>query len=102
MNAGWPRTGPSSEPISRQHRLACSRSAAGRLGGFVPMLESAGYQATGIDPEAPTGSSYRQVEFESYEAPGPVDAVVASASLHHVADLAVVLDQVNALLVPAG
>ena len=74
----------------------------GPLGGFVPMLESAGYQATGIDPEAPAGSSYRQVEFESYEAPGPVDAVVASVSLHHVADLAVVLDQVNALLVPAG
>jgi SAM-dependent methyltransferase len=66
------------------------------------MLESAGYQATGIDPEAPAGSSYRQVEFESYEAPGPADAVVASASLHHVADLAVVLDQVKALLVPAG
>jgi SAM-dependent methyltransferase len=74
----------------------------GPLGGFVPMLESAGYQATGIDPEAPAGSSYRQVEFESYEAPGPVDAVVASASLHHVADLAVVLDQVKALLVPGG
>ncbi len=74
----------------------------GPLGGFVPMLESAGYQATGIDPEAPAGSSYRQVEFESYEAPGPADAVVASASLHHVADLAVVLDQVKALLVPDG
>ncbi len=74
----------------------------GPLGGFVPMLEWAGYQATGIDPEAPAGSSHRQVEFESYEAPGPVDAIVASASLHHVADLAVVLDQVKALLVPDG
>ncbi|MGH3255689.1 MAG: class I SAM-dependent methyltransferase [Streptosporangiaceae bacterium] len=74
----------------------------GPLGGFVPMLETAGYQATGIDPEAPPGSSYRQVEFESYEAPGPVDAIVASTSLHHVVDLGVVLDQVNALLVPGG
>jgi SAM-dependent methyltransferase len=74
----------------------------GGLGGFVPMLESAGYLATGIDPEAPAGPSYRQLEFESYEAPGPVDAVVASTSLHHVADLAVVLDQVKALLVPDG
>ena len=74
----------------------------GPLGGFVPMLQSAGYQPTGIDPEAPTGSSYRQIEFESYEAPGPVDVFVASASLHHVADLAVVLDQVKALLVPDG
>ncbi|HEY6294563.1 MAG TPA: methyltransferase domain-containing protein [Streptosporangiaceae bacterium] len=74
----------------------------GRLGGFVPMLESAGYEATGIDPEAPAGPAYRQVGFESYEAPAPVDAIVASASLHHVADLAVVLNQVKALLVPDG
>ena len=74
----------------------------GPLGGFVPMLESAGYQATGIDPEAPPGSSYRQVPFESYQAPGPVDAVVACASLHHVDDLAVVVDLVEAMLVPGG
>jgi len=74
----------------------------GPLGGFVPMLESAGYQATGIDPEAPPGSSYRQVEFESYQAPGPVDAVVACASLHHVADLVLVLDLVDAMLRPDG
>jgi len=74
----------------------------GPLGGFVPKLESAGYQATGIDPAAPAGSSYRQVEFEAYEAAGPVDAIVASVSLHHVADLAVVLDQVGAMLAPAG
>ena len=31
-----------------------------------------------------------------------MDAIVASTSLHHVADLAVVLDQVKALLVPDG
>ena len=74
----------------------------GPLGGFVPMLESAGYQATGIDPEAPPGSSYRKVEFECYEVPGPVGAIVACASLHHVADLAVVLDLVDAVLVPDG
>ena len=98
LAANWPfvRTHLPAAP-ARVLEIGC-----GPLGGFVPMLESAGYQATGIDPEAPPGSSYRQVEFESYEAPGPVDAVVACASLHHVADLAVVLDQVNALLVPAG
>jgi SAM-dependent methyltransferase len=98
LAANWPfvRTHLPAAP-ARVLEIGC-----GPLGGFVPMLESAGYQATGIDPEGPPGSSYRQVEFESYEAPSPVDAVVASASLHHVADLAVVLDQVNALLVPAG
>jgi hypothetical protein len=59
----------------------------GPLGGFVPMLESAGYHATGVDPDAPDGPSYRRVEFERCEVPGPVNAVVTSASLHHVADL---------------
>ena len=74
----------------------------GPLGGFVPMLESAGYQATGVDPEAPPGPSYRQVEFERYEVPRQVDAVVACASLHHVADLAAVLDLAAAALIPGG
>jgi SAM-dependent methyltransferase len=74
----------------------------GPLGGFVPMLESAGYQVTGVDPEAPAGPSYRKVEFERSELSGPVDAVVACTSLHHVADLGVVLDLVNTVLVPGG
>lgn len=74
----------------------------GPLGGFVPRLEQAGYQATGIDPEAPPGPSYRQAEFEHYELPGQVDAIVASTSLHHVADLGEVLDLMHAALVPAG
>jgi len=85
------------EAPARVIELGC-----GPLGGFVPMLESAGYQATGIDPEAPPGSSYRQVAFERYDPPGLVDAFVACASLHHVAGLAAVLDQVHALLVPGG
>ena len=74
----------------------------GPLGGFVPMLESAGYEATGVDPEGPRGTSYRQVEFERFDIPGPLDAVVACTSLHHVADLAAVLDLVDAVLAPAG
>ncbi len=74
----------------------------GPLGGFVPMLEPAGYQATGVDPKAPPGPSYRQVEFERYDGPGRVDAVVACASLHHAADLGAALDLVAAALVPGG
>ena len=63
LAANWPfvRTHLPAAP-ARVVEIGC-----GPLGGFVPMLESAGYQATGIDPEAPAGSSYRQVEFESYE-----------------------------------
>ena len=41
----------------------------------------------GVDPEAPDGSNYRQVKFERYAPPQPLDCVVASLSLHHVADL---------------
>jgi SAM-dependent methyltransferase len=74
----------------------------GPLGGFVPMLEQAGYQATGVDPEAPPGPSYRQVEFERHDGPGRVDAVVACTSLHHVADLGTALDLLIAALVPGG
>ena len=74
----------------------------GPLGGFVPRLERARYQATGVDPEAPPGPSYRQVEFERYELPGQLDAIVACTSLHHVADLGAVLDLVAAALVPGG
>jgi SAM-dependent methyltransferase len=74
----------------------------GPLGGFVPMLGQAGYRATGVDPEAPAGPSYRQVEFERYELPGRVDAVVACTSLHHMTDLGTALDLVAAALVPGG
>ena len=74
----------------------------GPLGGFVPLMEAAGYQAIGVDPEAPPGPSYRQVEFERYETAGQLDAIVACTSLHHVADLAGVLDLVAGVLVPGG
>ena len=74
----------------------------GTLGGFVPALLDDGYQAVGVDPEAPEGPNYRQVEFERFEPPQPVECVVASLSLHHVADLDEVLDRLAALLVPGG
>jgi SAM-dependent methyltransferase len=74
----------------------------GRLGGFVPMLRSAGYQATGVDPEAPEGPWYHRVEFERYQLPELSCAVVACTSLHHVADIGQVLDLVAAALVADG
>jgi SAM-dependent methyltransferase len=74
----------------------------GPLGGFVPMMEAAGYRAIGVDPEAPPGPSYRQVRFEDYPVPGQLDAVVACTSLHHVADLGAVLDLMAQALVPGG
>ena len=74
----------------------------GTVGGFVPALLNAGYDAVGVDPEAPEGPDYRRIEFERYEPPQPLECVVASLSLHHVADLEEVLDRLDALLVPGG
>jgi SAM-dependent methyltransferase len=74
----------------------------GRLGGFVPALLDGGHQAVGVDPEAPEGPHYRRVEVERYDPPWPVECVVASTSLHHVADLDEVLDRLKALLVSGG
>ena len=74
----------------------------GTLGGFVPLLVDGGYQAVGVDPEAPDGSNYDQVKLERYAAPQPVDCVVASLSLHHVADLEETLSRLRNLLVRGG
>jgi hypothetical protein len=45
-----------------------------------------------VDPEAPQGLPYRQLEFEHCDLPPGLDAVVACTSPHHVADLGQVLD----------
>ncbi|MGH3631147.1 MAG: class I SAM-dependent methyltransferase [Sciscionella sp.] len=74
----------------------------GSRGGFIPTLLSNGYEAIGVDPEAPATADYRRTEFEQYERAQPVDAVVACTSLHHVADLDNVLDRVAAVLAPGG
>ena len=98
LAANWPFVRASLPAMpARVVEIGC-----GPLGGFVPMMQAAGYQATGVDPEAPRGSSYRQVEFERYAVPGQLDAIVACTSLHHVADLAAVLDLVAGALVPGG
>jgi SAM-dependent methyltransferase len=74
----------------------------GPLGGFVPTLLSNGYQALGVDPEAPDEEHYRRAEFEQAELVQDVDAVVASTSLHHVADPTEVLDRIATTLVGGG
>ena len=66
------------------------------------MLRTAGYEAAGVDPEAPQRPGYSRVEFERYDMPQPADAIVACTSLHHVADLGAVLDLIDAALVPGG
>ena len=74
----------------------------GSSGGHVPALRRVGYQATGVDPEAPAGQEYQPVRFEDYRPPQPVAAVVASVSLHHVDDIGAVLEHVTRTLAPDG
>lgn len=74
----------------------------GPLGGHVPALIRAGYDATGVDPEAPEGPAYVRATFEEYRPQGPADAVIASVSLHHVDDPGVALDHVVEVLRPDG
>jgi SAM-dependent methyltransferase len=74
----------------------------GPLGGFVPMLRAGGYEAIGVDPQAPDEPHYQRSTFESAELPQPLDAVIASTSLHHVANPADVIDQITTTLTSSG
>jgi SAM-dependent methyltransferase len=98
LAATWPfvRSGLPTPP-ARVVDVGC-----GPLGGFVPMLRSNGYEAIGIDPQAPEEAHYQRIEFERAEIPQQVDAVVASTSLHHVADPAQVIDRITCTLASGG
>jgi len=93
-------------PFVREHAPPAPATVleigCGPLGGFVPRLRSAGYDAVGIDPEAPPGPNYHQTGFEHFRAPAPVDLVVASLSLHHVDDLDHVVEGMARALRPGG
>src|SRR3954454_6272613 len=98
LAATWPSVRADlPDPPARVLEIGC-----GDLGGFVPALQRAGYDAVGVDPEAPTSPSFRQVRFETYDDPRPVDAVVACTSLHHVGDLGLAADRIAGALVTGG
>lgn len=98
LAATWPQVRESLPPAPADVlEIGC-----GPLGGFVPSLLGAGYAAVGVDPEAPPGPDFRATGFEEYASPAPVDAVVASTSLHHVDDLDVVVDRIAGVLRPGG
>jgi SAM-dependent methyltransferase len=98
LSALWPFVRAHLPPApSRVLEIGC-----GPTGGFVPAMREHGYHAVGVDPAAPPGPGYHQREFEHHEPTGPVDAIVACTSLHHVGDLGHVLDHAAAALAPGG
>ena len=84
-------------PPARVLDLGC-----GPRGGFVPFLLSSGYDAEGVDPEAPESAEYHRIEFERLELPRQFDAAIASASLHHVNDPREVIDRLTMALTSSG
>jgi SAM-dependent methyltransferase len=64
----------------------------GKEGGLVFALVGAGYDALGVDPNAPVGERFVQAPFQEVEL-GPFDAVVAGNVLHHVDPLGEGLDR---------
>jgi SAM-dependent methyltransferase len=101
LAATWPFVrGQLPPPPARVIELGC-----GPFGGHVPELIRAGYDATGVDPDAPEGAAYRRIAFEEYRPQSSgvaADAVVASVSLHHVTDPGAALDRVADALRPDG
>ena len=71
-------------------------------GELALSLAAEGYSVTAIDPEAPVGPIFLRTRIEDFVSTDSFDAVLASLSLHHVADLAVALDRVASLLARGG
>jgi SAM-dependent methyltransferase len=98
LSAMWPKVRARlPDPPAAVLEIGC-----GSLGGFVPALCASGYRAVGVDPQAPAGDAYRQVPFEQAGSFEGIDAVVASTSLHHVADAKDVVDRIQSLLGVGG
>ncbi len=84
-------------PGARVLEIGC-----GSTGELALALGDAGYEVIAVDPQAPAGPNFRRETFESFSDAGEFDAIVASLSLHHVADPPLVLDKAAGLLASTG
>lgn len=84
------------KPPARVLEVGCGNGRLARA------LARAGYDVVAVDPQAPKGRIFRRCRIEDLDEAGRFDAVVASVSLHHVDNLAVVLDKVRSFLRPGG
>lgn len=71
-------------------------------GALTRHLISAGFETTGIDPDAPEGGPFRRITVEELESAEPFDAAVAVRSLHHVADPRRAVASLHSLISPGG
>lgn len=78
-------------PPARVLEIGC-----GQDGGIIPALADAEYDAQAVDPRAPQGARYRQVDFQSL-GDERYDAIVAERVLHHVHPLGASLDKLARL-----
>jgi SAM-dependent methyltransferase len=71
-------------------------------GTLTRRLVGEGYDATGLDPEAPREEGYLRDTLEEFRSTATFDAAVAVRSLHHLHDQDRALDNLQALLRPGG
>lgn len=74
----------------------------GPAGGIVPAALAAGYEAVGVDPQAPDGAAYQRMPFEEYEPSSNVDVVVSVQAIHHLTDLDAAFERVDRMLTDDG
>jgi len=83
-------------PPARVLEIGCG------AGELARALAAARYDVTAVDPDAPEGAIFERMQFEELPERGRFDAVVASRSLHHIADLGAAVDKITRLLDPRG
>jgi SAM-dependent methyltransferase len=83
-------------PPARVLEVGCGHGELARA------IARSGHEVVAIDPEAPRGKLFRMVSLEEFADPDPFDAIVASRSLHHIANLSSALDKIVSLLRRGG
>jgi SAM-dependent methyltransferase len=71
-------------------------------GALIRLLAERGYEALGLDPEAPDGERFMRASLEELHVPDGFDAAAAIRSLHHLHDADQALDNLRDAVVPGG